>query len=432
MDQAGQEVAMIRARELLIGVFLVASLLFLLGLTTDGDKGVLVHPYEPIGEKHFFVTVTGTGDCSSWNHACTFRTAVGKTSNTFQDIIHLGEGAHDTNNGSDGTGTTITAVGVSIIGQGTPWACNAALINSHASASMVLKVTGNGFNIEKIHFLNTGQADENVIFLNINGSVDGSIKDCRFDQADTATSGTGILFDNSSANYHMETLTFYNVEDYAIQTNGMTGIHAEHIHIDRGGVGIDFNGASDGEMCFDRIYIHRATTGISVTGASVDNVFFDKVIFTHNTTNISENGTYDGIHWQNVEAAHKKILVYPANAGTVITTGDGAWTWTASPTTIIPSSTISNPFYITAINVQAFDSTQTYKIELLYGESTADTSLGIHEFTVGLNTPASVLWIQHTQLVKVAIPKDSVVGAKLMSSTDGTDNITVTLSYLDI
>lgn len=406
--------------------------IFLLAGSTDGDKLIFNLPYENLGQKHWFATPDGTGDCTSWNHACTFRTAVSKCKSTVHDIIYLGEGTHDTNNASDANGTTISVNGVTINGMGSPGAANATLANSYATAATVLKVTGDGFNLHTVNFDNTGQTDEDVVFLHINSSYGGSISNARFAQGASASTGTGILFDGGSEAYCLADLVFQNIKSYGIQTNGMTYICGRRLHFVKGGTGISIEGASDGEFLFTDTEIEQLTTGVSITGASVTSINFTNVIFTHNTTNISDSGAWDETHFQNARAAHKKILTYPAGAGVSVDTGDGAWTWTANPTTIVAASTITNPFYITAVNVQTADASQTFKIELFYGESTADTSIGVYEFTVGAAAAGLWVWIMLHQVAKTAIPANSIIGAKLMSSTAGVDSATITISYEEL
>jgi len=396
----------------------------LMGQTTDGDKLVTSLPYETTGQKHWFATPTGTGDCTTWNHACTFRTAVSKCTSAVHDAIYLGEGAHDTDNGVDANGTTITVDGVTIVGMGSPWAANARLVNGYATAATVLKVTGNGFNIRTVDFDNGDQTDENVVFLHINGSDQGNISDCRFTQSATATSGTGVLFDGNSQDYHLGELIFQDIETVAIKTDGASCLHSTHVHVLNGGVGINLAGASDSDMCFKDLDAQELTTAISITGASVDDIIFSKVTLINNTTNIASGGTYGGVSFHEINIAHSAAAIYPAAAGTTVSTGDGSWVWTAAPTTIIPASTITKPFNLFNVNVQETSDAQTYKLEVLYGQATANISLGIWEFTVGKDETINV------KLDGALIPANSIVGVKAMSSTTGIDTLTITMSYI--
>jgi len=290
----------------------------------------------------------------------------------------------------------------------------------------VLKVTGDGFNIHTVDFDNSDQTDENVVSLHINGSDQGNISDCRFRQSATATSGTGILLDGNTKDYHLGELIFQDIETVAIKTDGATCLHAIHLHMLQGGTGIDLAGASDGDMCFKDIDIQRMTTGIVITGASVDGVTFENIDMIHNTTNITSGGVYDGVHFQNVHASHTSVDIYPTGTGLTVNTGNGIWVWTATPTTLIPASTITKPFTIFNINVQETNVGQTFKIELLYGQSVANISLGKWEFTVGKDETLNV------DLNGVLVPANSIIGAKAMSSTDDVDNVIFTLSYIAI
>jgi len=340
------------------------------------------------------------------------------------DTIYLGEGSHDTDNGADANGTTISANGVTIVGMGSPWAANAKLINSYATAATVLKVTGDGFNIRTVDFDNSGQTDENVTFLHISGSDQGNVSDCRFRQSATATSGTGILLDGNAKDYHLGELIFQDIETVAIKTDGASCLHAEHIHMLKGGIGVSIAGASDNEMCFRSIDIQKLTTAISTTGASVDDIVFADCLLIHNGTNIVSGGVYDGVHFQNIKASHTTVEIYPTGTGTTVSTGDGIWVWTAAPVTLIPASTITKPFTLFNINVQETSDAQTYKLEVLYGESVANNSLGKWEFTVGKDETMNV------NIDGVLVPANSIIGVKAMSSTAGVDTVNITLSYI--
>jgi hypothetical protein len=402
-------------------------------LAPFGDKnGLLMSlPYETEGQKHWFATPSGTGDCSSWNAACTFRTAVGKCTSTVFDVIHLGAGNHDTDNGVDGDGTTISVDGVRIIGLGTSRAANAKLVNGDAAAAIVLKVTGDNFNIQRVDFDNSAEADENVIYLNINAATRGLIRDCNFTQDSAAppAGGTGILFDGASTEYYVEDCLFNYVVDDSIRTNSMTQLFTHNLFIAHGGTGVHCDGgANDEHLYFFDTHIREQTLGIDIA-ASTDDVSFTGIQLIANTTNVTDLGTWGGIEFINAIAGTQPVKVLPTGAGTVVATGDGAWTWTAAATTLVAADTISGPFYITNLNIQAADASQTYKVEILYGDATANTSLGIYEFYVGAALGGSFVGSFTPDIVNTLIPANSIIGLKTMSSTAGVDNATFTISY---
>jgi len=100
----------------------ILSLLFMVGfsaLAAQTISGVSTPPTDPrFGQISLYATVGGTGDCTSWNKGCSFRTAVSKCSSTKATTIYVGAGQHDLNNGSDANGTTIPCDYVRVQGMG--------------------------------------------------------------------------------------------------------------------------------------------------------------------------------------------------------------------------------------------------------------------------------------------------------------------------
>jgi len=379
--------------------------------TTDGDKLIIALPYETEGEKHWFATPTGTGDCSTWNHACTFRDAVAKCTSTVQDVIYVGAGSHDLDNGTDANGTTISVDYVHVQGMSDSCSGGPHLVNGDAAAVYVLRSTGDGFTIQNVFFDNTGETDEDVVFLNLRGS-NSLVEKLTFRQGGTAGAGTGILLDNAQDNARLRCLQFEGIIDKAIQINGYDYVTARKIQIDNCGVGVSIEGASDSYIDFDEFTVMNSTTGVSITGATVTNNIFKNGYFTHNTTNIADVTAYDDNHWQNIKIGHQDSSTYPANAGVAVDSGDGAWTWTAAAVQVVPADTINNPFYITQINLQDYDASQVFKIELFWGEAAADNSLGVYEFVVGAAVQAQLIPV-HLDTINTAIPATSYIGAKV-------------------
>lgn len=409
-----------------LAVFFVL-VLFILAWTTENGKLNLNLRYETEGQKHWFATPDGTGDCSDWDHACTFTVAASKCSDDVQDVIWLGAGCHDTDNGVDGTGLTIDKDFVRVTGISCSWSASTKICNGDAAATKVLTVTGNSFQIDTVYFSNTGQPDENVIFLNLNGVDGAQVNNCRFVQDPaTATSGTGVLVEGGSVRVKFENDRASFIQGTAFDIDNGNAVLFKDTEIVYSTTGIDIGDNLDFFEMVDVSFDH-CTTGV-VVGSGTDNMKMNRANFVHNTTNISYGGVFDGLHYENLVVSHPVEKTYPTQSGTTITTGNGAWTWTAAPTNIIPASTISNPFIITGINVQDYDASQTYKIELLYGAASPETNqIGIYEFTVG--TTIAGLQNPISFPVRTVIPANASIGVKTMSSTGGTDDIDITLSY---
>lgn len=408
---------------ILVGILAFSSVANASPATANG-KLLIQNEYDPMGERNWFVTVSGTGDCTSWDRACTLRDVLSKLNDDVSDVIYLGAGEHNTDNGSDATGTTISNDYVKI--KGVSGFTHTKLYNGAASADYVLRVTGDNFVIEDITFSNGGQADQEVVYLNLREGPT-EINRCIFLQV-AGASGTGILLDNSSLSHLIRECRFNGIVSYAIQINGSSGINMERLWICDSGNGINVAGENDSIVTLIDSFIGGNTTGINISGTNVTLTSWKGISFCANTTNVTDNGAYGESHFEEIYATYKRTVIYPENAGTSVSTGDGLWTWTAAPTTLIPVDTVTSPFIITDLNVQSYDVSQTYKIEIFYGEATADISLGIFEFTVG----SSIAGARNTinlNFKEGVIPANSIVGAKLKSSTAGVDSIVITLSY---
>lgn len=416
-------------------VFLLGACLFLVGHKQGGGE-IISLPYETQGEKHWFVTPTGTGDCTSWDDACKFRDAVLKCADDRHDVLWLGEGEHDTDNGVDGNGTLIDKSGVGIVGLGNGWAGNARFVNSHASAAIVLRVGAvRGLTLHNMNFDNTGKTDENVIYLKISGATAGAITECRFRQESGAGGGTGILFDGNSDEFLLGNLDFSGIVDVGIKTNGMKNLLADRVHIVKGGTGIEFaGGANDEHLDFFDFKSHSLTTAV-IIGASVDLVTFCEPCFIHNTTDIVDNGVFDGLHIFNAKYSHHEVKMYPAptpggptSLGVACSSGDGIDTWGAA-CNLIPASTIGVPFTVTHLYAITATPTNTFRVKLYYGESTADTAVGEYQFIVGANIGIIQIPIFQPYVKDGSIPSNAGLWAKVLSDTDGVDSVTLSVGY---
>ena len=401
-----------------------------MGLVSS-PAGLLIHEkYEFLGQRHWYATPEGGGGGISWNDACTFREALDRCKDEYHDVIHLSPVDHECDNGSDDQGTTVSVKNVRIVAFACERMGNTRLINSAASVAYVLQVTADGFCIEGVKFDQSDQTDDEAVLFRVNGADQGMVKGCRFQQS-AGASGTGIQFD-SAHGWKVSDCGITGMETYGIKISASQGISIIGCCICSNDTGVYITGATATRInIFDSIIRFSDTLGINIDATTTTDILVKSCKFIHNTANVSDDGDWETVHYMDIEFAHEDPYVYPANAGQQIQTGDGVWTWTAAATQIIPASTVTESFFITGINLQDYNAVQTFKIHLFYGEASADQSLGIYEFTVDAANPNSFIPV-NIAFAKKFIPANSIVGAKIMSSTDGVDDITITLSIQEL
>jgi len=394
--------------------------------TTENGKLNLKLLYETQGQKNWFVTASGTGDCSSWDRACTFRTAVAKCTDDLQDVIWLAPGAHDTDNGVDANGTDIDKDYVTIQGIPHKHLFSTQLVNSAASADYILKTTGSWITLVNLNLTNAAQTDKDLV-ANLwlsGGRVSLDTVKATFHA--TATTGDGILISGASMGYFLKHIHIEDSPESAIKINGASAVEGHEIYIDQCVTGIEFTGTND-DAEFHKIYFHDATQAINVGAGSTD-INFDDVLFARCTGRVATAATYHQVHIYNFHITQSRQLTYPLNAGTTIAGGAAAYAQ-GNLTQIIPASTITGPFVITTVNLQAATASNTYKMELFFGESSGSvTSLGIYEFTVGTDFKGAFPTVNFG-LIAGIIPANSYIGAKVASSSGGADEIVVTIGY---
>lgn len=385
--------------------------------------------YPGFTQKNYFCTPTaiGAGDCLSWDTACTFRTAVAKLSSSYTTTIFLSAGAHDTNNGVDATGTTISTSYVHICGAqpSTPSPVT-RLVNSYATASHVLRITGANNFISDIAFGNSDQTDKNVVMLNLRANYQ-EVSTCSFTNSPGDGGGTGILVDNNALGTFIHDNNFFGVIDYGIEFGATTDAILKGNSYYSGGTAYYVSSASADRITSQNAVILGMTTGINYAAAADNSFYFIGTYFGNCTNNVAAVADYGNTFFESITESGKHSATYPATAGTQCDTGDGAWTWTVAATTVIPGDTITKPFKLTNINFQNWNTAQTFKIELLYGDGAATVSLGIFEVTLG--DPAARSKVDTKLDLNVYLPAYSLVGAKVMSDTAGVDYVVVTLGY---
>lgn len=406
---------------MLISLALV-GLLFL-GATSENGKTNFNLPYETQGQNNLFVTASGSGDCSSWERACSFRTAVAKCTDDVQDVIWMSPEDHDTDNGSDGTGTDITAKNVRIVGAGVTHQFSTRLFNGHATASIVITASGHRVTFENLRFTQENKTDKDVTYLNITGSR-SVVSYCDFRSATGAISDIGIYYNGSSRYHFAEHVHLRNFTDAGIRTNGTDHLELTEMFFEANATGMDFTHVDDGPVKIESALFKNCTTGIDIA-VGVIGLEFDRPIFIDNTNAIGSVGDYDVLHLFRVILSHPTIGTYPASAGTTITGGAGAYAQGAL-TEIIPAATITDPFFLQGINIQTASSTDTCKLEIFYGENAGTaTSLGVFEFISDRKVGVSVRGFDVS-----AFPGNSYIGAKLATASGGGATVTLTLSYL--
>lgn len=394
---------------------------FMIAAHYEGGNAIVKGMYEPSGEHHIFVTNTGTGTCTSWSDACTFRDALALLGDDHMDVIHVGAGNHDLDNGSDGTGTTISLDHVTIYGMDGTGVRSTLFYNSNAAASKVLTLTGDNISVNGVTFNNIGQTDPNVTLLNVQGSYTG-VNKCLFVQAPPAVSGTGILFDGGSSRNVVDEVIALGLVDYAIQTNSAQQINILNSQLNQSGVGLAIDGATDSSILVQGCSLVSNTIGVRLNNTTGTSVSFLDTHLRSNTNQVDDDSDWGETNYDEVHVSDLADAVYPLTTATTCSTGDGAWVWTAAATSIIPASTVTEPFIVTRVNVTDANAAQVYKIELLYGEVTANVSAGIFEFYSDKSADVEIE-------VGTVFPANSIVGVKVMSSTAGVDTLDITLSY---
>lgn len=415
---------------------LILLALFCLGASTQ--SGVIVdNPVKYPGQtqKNYFVTPTalGSGDCLSWENACVFRTAVAKLNSSYTTTIYLSAGIHDTNNGSDATGTTISTNYVHITGAqpSTPSPVT-RLVNKHAAATHVLRITGTYNYISDIAFGQSDQTDTNVIMLNLRANYN-EVSTCSFTNAATDGGGTGILVDNSAAATFIHDNSFYGVLTSGIELAASTDCLLSKNNFYAGGKGIYLSSASADRHIIQESEFLGLTTAIDYATAVGKQLYVLRDYFGNCTTNISDVASWgNGLWVESITESGSHRNVYPnlvsqAATGVTVTTGNSNFTYGAAVTQIIPTATINKPIRIQSINAITWNQdSNVYQIALYYGDTSGTTLIGVYVLPCGAaanNNRTSV-----SVALDVWIPARSYVGVNAASST-GNKTITLSLGY---
>lgn len=395
----------------IFGMFLAV---FCMGSNSYNGKEIIDEKNAALGQNVMFATPSGGGDCSSWSSPCTFRQAVAKTSDDVYDVILMGAGSFTSDNGVDGTGTVIDKDYV-IIKSLYPRA-GATIINTDASPTVNLTVSGEHVNFENVLIVSLNTATSLVI----TGDY-GSTKNCAFVGA--GTTAIGVEMNSGADTWVFEDSVFNGYDTTGLKFNNSSATQVNNCAFAQNGTGIHITNGTLATFIIIRYgHFELNTLGIDVDSAVINDIIVDDCHFTHNTNDITDtSGVWGELHIANSEIDHAVEETYPTETGVTVSTGDGAWVWTATPTTIIPSGVITTPFVLTNVNVQSVNADQSFKIQIMYGDTVADQANGIYEFSGAKKVGTSVGAV-------VAFPADSIVSALLMSDTAGVDNAVITYS----
>jgi hypothetical protein len=241
-----------------------------------------------------------------------------------------------------------------------------------------------------------------------------------FVQSPPAASGTGLAINNSS-NYHVvNDNQFYGLVDYAIHINGASSVSMDHNFIAASGTGLYVQGATDSGIYMTHSELTNNTLGIKLDNSSSTSTIFLDTHLRNNTDQIDDDCDWGVPIYDNMHVSGLVEAIYPAAGPITISDGGGAWGWGAV-TTLVAASTITEPFRITRINITSAGASDLYQIELYYGESSADTSMGTYE-----------LYTTKTADIEIEIdrvtPANSIIGARVRTETGG-GSLDVTFSY---
>ena len=147
---------------------------------------------------------------------------------------------------------------------------------------------------------------------------------------------------------------------------------------------------------------------------------------TIGTVNDDENdNTLMARMYVQLKHIHPTIYTYPdLGDGIDIVGGDDAWTL-GTIVEIIPANTITLPFDIHYINIEAVTATDIYKVVLYQGAEGAETYLGSGRFAKDAVVSRTIA----KPTGSILIPANTRISAAVASSSGGEDEITLSLEY---
>jgi hypothetical protein len=305
---------------------------------------------------------------------------------------------------------------------------NSELMNSHASATHILRVTGSDFTAERLVFDQSAQADKVVTQLNIRGSY-ATVNHCLFRQNTGDGANTGILADNAKVSLTVEGSRFRRIEGRALDINDFQRVYVNDSKFINCTNGVYTSHANAGQGYFTNVYFYGNTTAINLVTGLANPWYFVHSTFANCTSNFQPVAAYGGSVWveDTIESGIHRNLWPTDAAGISVSKNANAYIWGAY-TDIMPAGSLTKPFRLENIVIEDWNAAQVFRMELFYGSaSPGTTSLGVYEFSLG--DPAAARHVSVSVQANVYVPAYATIGAKILSSTAGIDSITVSLAY---
>ncbi|MCP3665740.1 MAG: hypothetical protein GY696_25135 [Gammaproteobacteria bacterium] len=308
-----------------------------------------------------FVSPDGDGtDGSTWDKAyTTIQAALTAASTDANESTLIMVAPHATAYDINTTGDPTFSGNYEIVGTHRVWA---AIKNSHASATSILKFTGK-CSIADMAFTQTGAVD-GVIFT----ASGYRMRRCSFDSTACTGAVTAIHIDGSSGAVSGGMIEDVQIDGNVTYTTGLymdtaAGNYMDHAHIETCLTGIQtVNVASDGNH-FDDIDIGHCTLGLDLDAGNGQH--FSHINFYGNTTNIDDE--VSDHHWSNIHGSFP-ISVLPDNfTGVAVDTGDGADTWSALATVYTESA--GKPFRVVGTHMST-GTAEYYRLQLTGDDGT--------------------------------------------------------------
>ena len=291
-----------------------------------------------------YVSPTGSNtDGLTWATAyTTIQAALDAASTSANDCTLIMISPHATNYDINRTGDPTWAGNYILAGATRSWS---KVRNTHASATSIMKFTGNAMVSRLDIDLGTGN---NGLIMTHGGARAG---DCQFIGVDLSGAKTALHLDGASTikNCKIERCHFFG------HITHMTGILVDNCtqgvfndcRIHNCKTGIQIVGADSDINQFDRMDIGDCALGLDIDAGNEQH--FDNLIFHHNTTNVDDEV---GDHiWQGI-CGHFNVAIEPDDlTGVTVNTHADPATW-GGDTQIRAAATSTKPFRIVGVTVE--------------------------------------------------------------------------------
>lgn len=224
---------------------------------------------------------------------------------------------------------------------------HAVILNSHATATGVLKFTGwcsiNNVQID----CGTGE-----IGIEIEGitAIGSRLRKVFFDCEALVGAADAILIDGGAAYIKLRDI---HIDGEITNTTGIRLNNANHLVIEEVKVhsalaGIHLDNAADDDNEFLDCHLQTCITGLLIDAGAADN-HFEHIFFYNNTTRINDNGTTT--LFTNIHMANTTTIIAPDDvAGVLVVGGAGANAWSAAAVQIRAAS--ATPFRIIGVRYE--------------------------------------------------------------------------------